>query len=97
MRLTFAGSPIWTGEKMKFLRQILLIGMLVVGFSLTASAQRQPDDKKKPPKNNAEIKPETKKPPKNNDNRNNRGNDNRGKKPQAFFLISQNRLEITQG
>jgi len=81
---------------MKFLRQILLIGMLVIGFSLTASAQRPQDEKKKPPKENAEIKPENKKPPKNNDNRNNdnRGNDNRGKEPQAFFLISQNRIEI---
>lgn len=69
--------------------------MLVIGFSLTASAQQQPDEKKRPKKEKNEIKPEEKKP-KNNDNRNNnnRGNDNRGKKPQAFFLISQNRIEI---
>ena len=35
--------------------------MVVIGFSLTASAQRQPpEERKKPPKNNAEIKPEEK-------------------------------------
>jgi Ni/Co efflux regulator RcnB len=95
--LTFP-EPDKESKKMKFLRQILLMAMVVIGFSLTASAQRRPDDeRKKPPKNNAEIKPEEKKPPRNNDNRNNdnRNNDNRGKKPQAFFLISENRIEIT--
>jgi|GEM_PF-5894384 len=82
--------------KVNFLRQILFTAVVVIGFSLTASAQRQPDDKKKPPKNNAEIKPEDKKPPKNNDNpRNNGGRETKPKKPQAFFLISENRIEIS--
>ena len=73
------------------------MAMVVIGFSLTASAQQPREEKKKPRKENAEIKPENKKPPKNNENRNNgnRGNDNRGKKPQTFFLISQNRIEIS--
>ena len=80
---------------MSFLRQILFIALLVIGFSLTASAQRQPEEKKKPPKNNAEIKPEEKKPPKGNDNpRNNEGRD-KPKKPQSFFLISENKIEIS--
>ena len=71
------------------------MAVLVIGFSLTASAQRQPEDRKKPPKEHVEIKPEDKKPPKNNDNQNDRrNNENRPKKPQAFFLLSQNRIEI---
>jgi hypothetical protein len=71
--------------------------MIIVGFSLTASAQRQPEEKKKPPKENAEIKPEEKKPPRGNDNRgnDNRNNENRGKRPQTFFLISQNQIEVS--
>ena len=70
--------------------------VIVVGFSLTASAQRQPDEKKKPPKNHAEIKPEEKKPPRNNDNpRNNENKGNKPKKPQTFFLLSENKIEIS--
>ena len=83
---------------MNSLKQILLAAIMVIGFSLTASAQRQPEEqRKKPKKENAEIKPEENKKPKNNENRNNerRNNENRGKKPQSFFLISQNRIEIT--
>jgi len=78
---------------MNFLRQILFTLFIVIGFSLTASAQRQPDDKKKPPKDSAEIKPEDKKPPKNNDKPRNNDRD-KPKKPQTFFLLSENRIEI---
>ena len=82
---------------MNFLRYILFAVILTVGFALTASAQQPREEKKKPPKENAEIKPENKKPPKNNENRNNenRNNENKGKKPQAFFLLSENQIEIT--
>ncbi|HEX2639561.1 MAG TPA: hypothetical protein VHL50_03270 [Pyrinomonadaceae bacterium] len=81
---------------MKFLRQTFFAAFLGFGLALSVSAQRQPDDRKKPPKENAEIKPEEKKPPKGNDNpNNNRGNDNRPRKPQTFFLISENRIEIS--
>jgi hypothetical protein len=82
---------------MRFLRQILFTAIVLIGFSLTASAQQPREERKKPPKENAEIKPEENKKPKNNENRNNgnRGNENRGKKPQVFFLISQNRVETT--
>ena len=78
---------------MKFLRQILFMAMVVIGFSLTASAQRQQPEKKRAPKEKNEIKPQENKKPKNNENRNN--NPNRGKKPQTFFLISENRIEIS--
>ena len=71
------------------------MAVVVIGFSLTASAQRQPEDKKKPPKDSAEIKPEDKKPPKNNDNQNDRRNETKPKKPQTFFLLSENRIVIT--
>ena len=95
-RLIFADARLRTMKKMNFLRQILLTLAVVIGFSLTASAQRQPEDRKKPPKDNAEIKPEDKKPPKNNDQpRNNDGRENRPKKPQTFFLLSENRIEIS--
>ena len=82
---------------MKFLQQIFLAALLVIGFSLAASAQQPREERKKPPKENAEIKPEEKKPPRNNENRGNenRGNENRGKKPQTFYLISENQIEIT--
>ena len=81
--------------KMNLLRQILFTLALVIGFSLTASAQRQPEDKKKPPKDRVEIKPEDKKPPKNNDNPRDNDRGNRPKKPQTFFLLSENRIEIS--
>jgi hypothetical protein len=56
---------------MKHLRQILFTAVVVIGFSLTASAQDNREKKEKPPKENAEIKPEDKKP-KNNENNNNK-------------------------
>jgi hypothetical protein len=90
------GSVLRKVIKMNLLRQILFTAVVVFGFSLTASAQRQPEEKKKPPKENAEIKPEENKKPKNNDNpRNNENRENKPKKPQTFFLLSENRIEIT--
>jgi hypothetical protein len=81
---------------MKLLNQILLILVAVIGFSLTASAQQQPEEKKRPPKQNVEIKPEEKNKPREEKPKNeNRNNDNRNKKPQMFFLISENRIEVT--
>lgn len=75
---------------MKLLRQMLLATILSIGFALTASAQQQPkEEKKKPPKENAEIKPEEKNKPKNNENNN---QNNKGKKPQSYFLLSENRI-----
>ncbi len=81
---------------MKFLRQILCTAVVIVGFSLTASAQDNKEKKEKPPKERVEIKPEEKKPKNNeNQNNNNQNQNNKGKKPQTFFLLSENRIEIT--
>lgn len=61
---------------MKVLRQSILFAALVIGFALTASAQRQ-DDKKPPPKENRPtipVKPKNdeKKPDKPKDDKNDR-------------------------
>ncbi len=74
---------------MKNLKHILLTITLVVGFSITASAQK--DEKKPPKKPNPPVVPvEPKKPkdekPKDND---------KGKKPGIVFYLSENRIEIT--
>ena len=81
---------------MKLLHQILFATLFVIGFSLTASAQDNREKKEKPPKERVEIKPEDKKPKNNeNQNNNNQNNNNNGKKPQIFFLISENQIVIT--
>ena len=76
---------------MKVLQQILLITAIMVGFSLTAMAQRQ-DDKKPPPKDpnppkiRVEDKKDTDKP---KDDRKN----NDKKKPGMAFLRSSDETE----
>ena len=74
---------------MKNLKHILLAIALVAGISLTASAQNN-DNKNRPPKEKPPVVPvEPKKPkedkPKNND---------KGKKPEIYFYLSENRIEI---
>lgn len=74
---------------MKHLKQLLLAIALVVGISITASAQSG-DGKKPPPKNNPPTVPvEPKKPkedkPKDSD---------KGKKPGIVFYLSENQVEI---
>lgn len=75
---------------MKNLKQLLLAIALVVGFSLTASAQKN-DPKNPPPKKDPPSVPVVPKDkpkddkPKDND---------KGKKPQISFYISENRIEI---
>ena len=81
---------------MKILKQMLFVAVVVIGFSMTAMAQRQDGDKKPPPpkKDPPQIVSPDKKPkeekPK-NDNRNN----NKGKKPQFLFISSGNQTEIS--
>lgn len=71
---------------MKVLRQITLFAALMIGFSLTATAQRQDDQKKPPPKDPPpKIKVEPKKPDKPNDDKR---NDDRRRPGMAFFLES---------
>ena len=78
---------------MKILRQILFMALLVVGFSMTAMAQKQ-EDKRKPPKPPEQIVPKEKDKPKDQPKNDNRNND-RGKKPQFFIISSVNQAEIT--
>lgn len=78
---------------MKILKHLLLMTVFVVGLSMTATAQKN-DDQKRPPKNPPTIDPGKKEPkekPPSNDNRN---NDNRGKKPSGIIFMSGNRSEI---
>lgn len=80
---------------MKILKQLFLAIALVVGISITASAQK-PDGKKPPPKEQPPVVPvEPKKPkeekPKDNDKDD---KDNKGKKPEISFYLSENRIEI---
>lgn len=75
---------------MKNLKQLLLAIALVVGISITASAQNN-DGKKPPPKERPPVVPvEPKKPkedkPKDND---------KGKKPGIVFYLSENQIEVT--
>lgn len=93
--MPFPKIPDLERRKMRLLRQILFAAIIVIGFSLTASAQDDRENREKPKKKErVEIKPEDKKP-KNNENRDNNQNNNKGKKPQAFFLLSENKIEIT--
>ncbi len=74
---------------MKNLKHILLAIALIVGMSISASAQK--DEKKPPPKERPPVVPvEPKKPkedkPKDND---------KGKKPGIVFYLSENQIEIT--
>ena len=82
---------------MKFTRQILLTAFFGAALALTASAQDRREEKKKPLKENAEIKAEENKKPKNNENRGNenRNNENRGRRPQTYFLLSENQIVVS--
>ncbi|MDQ3180904.1 MAG: hypothetical protein M3Q33_10330 [Acidobacteriota bacterium] len=74
---------------MKNLRQIFLAIALVVGISITASAQK--DGKKPPPKDNPPVVPVPPKKPKEDKPRDN----DKGKKPGIVFYLSENRIEIS--
>jgi hypothetical protein len=79
-------------KKMKVLRQILLLTAIMIGFSLTATAQRQdpkkdPPPKQDPPKIRVEDKKDKDKP---KDDRKN----NDKKKPEMAFVIISNKIEI---
>ncbi|MDQ6787945.1 MAG: hypothetical protein M3033_14155 [Acidobacteriota bacterium] len=81
---------------MRALKQLVLVAAFIFCISMSASAQNN-DGKKTPPKDGQ--------PPvvvvKGKDNREkpkedkNRGNDNRGKKPQAFLLKTDDETEIS--
>jgi hypothetical protein len=80
-------------NKMKILKQLLFTFAIVVGFSLTAFAQKdnqeKPPPKEKPPVVNPGEKPPREKPPEND-----RGND-KPKKPNAILVKTENGFAIT--
>ncbi len=75
---------------MKNLKQILLAIALVAGISMTASAQNS-DNKNRPPKEKPPVVPVVPKErpkddkPKNND---------KDKKPEMSFYLSENRIKV---
>lgn len=73
---------------MKVLRQLTLFAALMVGFSLTAMAQRQ-DDKKPPPKENRPTIPVK---PKNDDKKPDKPKDDK-KRPEMALATSSNEEE----
>jgi hypothetical protein len=73
---------------MKNLKHILLAIALVIGISITASAQS--NDSKKPPKNNPPVVPVPPKKPKDEKPKDN----DKGKKPGIVLYLSENRIEI---
>lgn len=76
---------------MKVLRKMIFLAAITVGFSLTATAQRQ-DDKKPPPKDPPKIRVEDKKDKPKDDKRDDRRNDNR--RPAMAFIVTANEMEI---
>ena len=77
---------------MKFLKQILFMALLVVSFSMTATAQRD-DNQNRPDKDPPKIEPKDKDKPK--DRPKDNDNQNRPKKPRDSYLESENRIEIS--
>ncbi len=72
---------------MKNLKHILLAITLVAGISLTASAQNN-DNKNRPPKEKPPVVPVEPKKPKEDKPK------DKGKKPEIYFYLSENRIEI---
>lgn len=73
---------------MKFLRQILLTALLVVGFSLTAAAQRDDNQNRPPKKDPPTIPAPDKDRPKDRPKDDDRNNNNRPKKPRDEYFES---------
>jgi hypothetical protein len=81
---------------MKTLQKILFMALIVVGFSMTAMAQRPDNNQNRPPKDPPTIPAPDKKPPeKPRDNNNNNNNNNRPKKPQDVIFVSGIKTEIS--
>ena len=76
---------------MKVLRQLTLFAALMIGFSLTATAQRQDD--KKPPPPPKENRPSIPVKPKNDDKKPDKPKDD-GRRPGMAVLLESNEPEI---
>ena len=79
---------------MKILKRILFMTLVVVGFSMTAMAQRPDNNQNRPPKDPPTIPAPDKKPPERPKDNNNNNNNNRPKKPQDAIFVSGNKTEI---
>ena len=80
---------------MKILRQILFMALVIIGFSMTAMAQKN-DNKNRPIKPDPpQIVAPDKDRPKDRPKDNNNNNNNRPKKPQDAVFLSENRAEIS--
>jgi hypothetical protein len=75
---------------MKTLKQILFMALVVAGFSITAMAQR--DNNNRPPKDPPTIPAPDKNPPKDPPKNDNNNND-RPKKPQVAVFVNRNKAE----
>lgn len=76
---------------MRVLRQLIFMAIFIIGFSLTAMAQRQDDNKNRPPKDPPTIPaPDKNRPP---DKPRDNNNTNRPKKPSIIF-VGANKSEI---
>jgi len=78
---------------MNILRQIFFMALVVIGFSMTAMAQKD-DDKNRPKKDPPQIVAPDKDRPKDRPKDNN-NNNNRPKKPQDAVFLSESRAEIS--
>ena len=74
---------------MKILKHIFLTTALIVGISITASAQKG-DNKNRPPKDKPPVVPVVPKNPKDE-----KPKDDKGKKPEMVFYLAENRIEVT--
>jgi hypothetical protein len=68
--------------------------IFVVGFSMTATAQKNDDQKRPPPKDPPKIDPGVKPPKEDKPKEDKPKNDNRGKKPNNVIFVSGNQAEI---
>ncbi|MCA1623190.1 MAG: hypothetical protein LC778_05215 [Acidobacteria bacterium] len=82
---------------MKIFKQLLFALILVIGISITASAQE--NQKKTPPKENPPgfkiVPKDPKEKPKEDKPKDDRNKDNKEKKPEMFFLNSTNEIKIS--
>ena len=84
-----------TRSVMKILRQLIFMALVVIGFSMTAMAQRD-DDKNRPKKPDPpQIVVPDKDRPKDRPKNDNNNNNNRPKKPQDAVSLTGNRTEIS--
>jgi hypothetical protein len=79
---------------MKILKQLIFMSLVMIGLSMTAMAQKQDDNKNRPPKDPPKINaPDKDRPPDRPKDDNN--NSNRPKKPQDAIFVVGNQIKIS--